>query len=147
VRQVPYHCTILIPELYSFQMIKRSMERSLFVYFFLYCCVGWGYIVAFTKIHTMHQIYLHSPPPLLLFIPTSPPTKSCNSFLRYHFLHLHACVQIICTVFILLPTFLTPSSLPLVPTNTLPAVLPSYSLILYKKKIKDKKKNVFASLR
>jgi hypothetical protein len=30
----------------------------LIILFFFYCCAGWGYIVAFTKVLTIYQIYL-----------------------------------------------------------------------------------------
>jgi hypothetical protein len=54
----------------------------LFACFFFYCYAGWGYIVAFTKVLTMYQIYytwIHS----LHHSPLSP--HSWNGFKRYHF--------------------------------------------------------------
>jgi hypothetical protein len=99
--------------------------------FFLYCCAEWGYIVAFTKVLTMYQLYntwIHTFLPLpFISHPSSP--NSCKSFNRYHFciyMHVHIC----CTVFPLLPPFPVTCPLPLVPTLPLLAesVLAAYSI-------------------
>jgi hypothetical protein len=46
------------------------MQMFLFIYF--YCCAGWGYIVAFTKVLTIYQIY-HTWIHPLHHSPLSPP--------------------------------------------------------------------------
>jgi hypothetical protein len=74
----------------QFQLLH--LEKQIYFWIclnFFYCCSGWRYIVAFTKVLTMYQIYytwIH--PPLLSYI--SPPLISCNSFNRYHFcIYIH----------------------------------------------------------
>jgi hypothetical protein len=63
---------------------------------FFYCCAGWGYIVGFSKVFIVCQIYhteIHPFHHSLL----PPPQHSWNSFNRYHFfIYIH-----VCTVFAL----------------------------------------------
>jgi hypothetical protein len=63
--------------------ITNAMKSSLF--YFFYCCTGWGYIVAFTKVLTMYQIYHTWIHPLLCSPLSLSPPHSWNSFNRYHF--------------------------------------------------------------
>jgi hypothetical protein len=68
----------------------------LFIYFELssifYCCAELGYIVAFTKVLTMYQIY-HSWIHPLHHSLLSPYPHSWNSFNRYHFPFTCMCTQ------------------------------------------------------
>jgi hypothetical protein len=86
---------------------------TLFILFFLWCCAGWGYIVAFTQVVTMYQIY-HTWIHLLNHSPSFPPLPhldSWSNFNRYRFcIDLHV-YTFSCTIFILLLLF----------TNTSPA--------------------------
>jgi hypothetical protein len=73
-----------------------------------------GYILAFTKVLTIYQIYHISnrhfhPSPLF------PLPRSWNSFNRYQFFILHTCVHSIFTILTLPFPFPTSSPLPLLP--------------------------------
>jgi hypothetical protein len=125
----------------------------LYLYFlFYYCCAGWEYIVAFTKVLIMYQIYLDSPPPWLSFIP---PPDSWNCFNRYHFcVYIHLHTLFLHHVHPPIP-FPTTSPLSLVPTPISCTPLPQQDLFFppvlqfcRRKKTKDNKRNgIFASLR
>jgi hypothetical protein len=72
-----------------------------------------------------------------------------KEFQQMSFFHLHICVHSICSLFTLFHHFPTFSTLPPIPTYPSPpagSVLPSCSLILYKKKI-WRKNDIFACLR
>jgi hypothetical protein len=44
--------------IYYKEDIKTLVDHKGFFFFFsLYCCAGWGYIVAFTNVLTIYQIY------------------------------------------------------------------------------------------
>jgi hypothetical protein len=95
------------------QVYERSLNLFFFT-FFLYCCAGRGYIVAFTQVLTMHQIYQFefTTSTALLYLPLP---DSWSIFSRYHFciyIHVHT---FFCTIFTLLPHSPTTSSLTLVP--------------------------------
>jgi hypothetical protein len=74
---------------------------------FVYCCAGWGYIVAFTKVLTVYQIYhaqvhsLHLSP--LLFPPPIPGMVSAGIIFAFTY---------ICTQFLYHIHSPTPLSLP-----------------------------------
>jgi hypothetical protein len=36
---------------------KRQIQFHVFFFYFFYSCAGWGYIVAFTRVLIMYQIY------------------------------------------------------------------------------------------
>jgi hypothetical protein len=36
--------------------IRGDYKGTSFIYLFVFCCVGWGYIVAFTKLLTIYHI-------------------------------------------------------------------------------------------
>jgi hypothetical protein len=88
---------------------------SFLLTFSIFCCAGWGYIVAFIKVLTLHQMYhtwnhpLHHSP--LFPSPLLPGTVSTGIIF-----HLHTCVHSICTIFTLPLPFPTTFSLPLIPT-------------------------------
>jgi hypothetical protein len=70
--------------------------------FFLYCCDGWGYIVAFTQALKLYQKY-HTWIHFLNHSPLSPhPLRFLQWFQQVSFLHLLTCVHIFCTIFTLL---------------------------------------------
>jgi hypothetical protein len=81
----------------------------MWLYLFIYFFAGWGYIVAFTKVLTMYQIHYTWVYPLH-YSPSFPFTWFLEQFQKVPFLHLHICVHIICTIFLLLP--LSPPPLP-----------------------------------
>jgi hypothetical protein len=52
--------------------LENYLHNHLQFFIFFYCCAGWGYIVAFTKVLTMYQIHhtcIHPPPTALLLSP------------------------------------------------------------------------------
>jgi hypothetical protein len=56
---------------------------------FFYCCVGWEYVVAFTKVFIIYQIY-HSSIHPFHHSPLSPLPHSWSSFNRSHFfIYIH----------------------------------------------------------
>jgi hypothetical protein len=99
-----------------------------FSFFLIIICAECKYIVAFTKVLTMNQIYHTLIHPLhCSFI--NPPCF-LEQFQQVSFLHLHICIHIICTAFISFHHHLPLSP---VPSPFLPwaePVLLSYSLIL-----------------
>jgi hypothetical protein len=113
----------------------RTLES--FFYFCFYCCAG-GYIVAFTKVLTMYQMYHTCIRPLHHFLSL----HSSNSFNRCHFSYTYTFIQI-CTIFTLPHPFPTSSPLPLVSSS--PGRTCSTLLVLQfcKRKIND----IFACLR
>jgi hypothetical protein len=116
---------------------KSLVEEKGISFFFFYCCVGWGYIVAFTKVLKTHQIYcmwMHPPPSVSLIIPS--PHFWISLKIWYHFsIYIH--VNSIFAPY--LPSTVSPSPYPSycinAPTPSKTGhVLPSCSLILNKKK-------------
>jgi hypothetical protein len=61
-----------------------SLPNNLQMLLFFYCGAGWGYIVAFTKVLAMYQIYHTWIDPLHCSL-SSPPSHSWNSFNKYNF--------------------------------------------------------------
>jgi hypothetical protein len=60
-----------------------------FSFFSLFCCAGWGYIVAFTKVLTMYQLY-HTWIHPFHCSALSPSPNFWNIFTRYHFcIYIH----------------------------------------------------------
>jgi hypothetical protein len=112
------------------------------VVFFFNCCDGWEYIVTFTKVLTIYQIYhnwthLHHHSSLSS-------SHSWNSFNRSHFSFTFMCTQYLHHIHLPspFPHLLPLPSVPTPPPQAGP-ILPSFSLILYKKK---KKKKLFFCL-
>jgi hypothetical protein len=109
-------------------------EGNLFLFIYLFnCCAGLGYIVAFTKVLKIYQIYhtwIHS-------IHHSPLTSphSWNSFNRYHF---SICIHSIWTIFTLLLHLL-----PLVPH---PVAGRTCSVLLFSDFVKEKN-DIFVCIR
>jgi hypothetical protein len=122
-------------------LIKYMIYHSFFIQtehiLFFYCCAGWGYIVAFTKVLTIYQIYCtwvhplhHSPSPSPSLIPRIVSTDNiflstymCTQYLYHiHFRHHFP------------PHQYQPQA---------GLVLPSCSPILYKKKIEEQN-DIFA---
>jgi hypothetical protein len=98
------------------QGLIRQVPQSfllLLLFFLLLSC--WGYIVTFSKVLTMYQIY-HSWIQPLYHSPLSPLTLFLEYFQQVSLFHLHTCVHSIRTIFTLLYPFPTSSPLPLVPT-------------------------------
>jgi hypothetical protein len=69
---------------------------------FLYCCTVCGYIIAFTKVLSMYQIYHNWIPPLHC-CPSSLLPWFLEQFQHVWFFNLHTCAYVVCTIFILLP--------------------------------------------
>jgi hypothetical protein len=72
--------------------------------FYYYCCAGWGNIGIFSKVLTMCQIYLNSPPQMyhtwiysLHCSLSSPLARFLQQSKQVSFLHLLIYVYIICT--------------------------------------------------
>jgi hypothetical protein len=66
--------------------------------FYFHCFAGWGYIVAFTEVLKIYQIYhiwIHP----LHHSPSSPPTPISGIVSTGLIFHLHTCVHSICTIF------------------------------------------------
>jgi hypothetical protein len=99
---------------------------NLFILFLLWCC---GYIVTFTKVLTMYQIY-HTAFTTSIILLYSLLPHSWNSFNNVSLFHLHACTHSICTIFTLLHPFPTSFLVPLIPTSQTGPVLHSCSPIL-----------------
>jgi hypothetical protein len=115
---------------YSFMNIlcDDCVQKTCFS-FFLLCRVG--YIVAFTKVLTMYQMYHSWIHPLHLYHPSP---YCCNTSIGNIFAFTYMCTHF-CTVFTLLPPFPATFSLPLLPPLPLSGpVLPSCSPIMYKKR-------------
>jgi hypothetical protein len=91
------------------QMNRIPFFWYCFNYFFLYCCAGWGYVVAFTKVLTIYQIY-HTWIHPLYHSPLYPHALIPGIVSTGIILHLHACVHIFCTIFTLLSPFSTTST-------------------------------------
>jgi hypothetical protein len=103
-------CFLLVRLIFEYLNIAK-------VCFYFYCCDEWGYIVAFTQVLTMDQIYMSSPLQFLFFIspPLIPGVVSTGIIFAftYMFTHFIACYS--------------HSSVPLPNTFPLPLV-PSLSL-------------------
>jgi hypothetical protein len=96
----------------------EDSEFKILFFFFYYCFAGWGYIVTFTKVLTIYQIYHTWIHPLHHSAFTTPFPHASNSFNKYHF-SIYICVHNICTIFMLLHHFSTFSPLTLVPCSAL----------------------------
>jgi hypothetical protein len=80
--------------------------------FFSFCCAGWGYIVAVTKVLTVYWL-CHTGIHSFHCSPLLSPPWFMEQFQQVFF-HLHACVYTFCTIITLLPAFPVTSSLPLI---------------------------------
>jgi hypothetical protein len=88
---------ICIPLYCSLKSLKIQTTKKWCTFF--YYCAGYGYIVPFTKVLTMYQIY-HT---WILPLHCSPLSPYSWKFPQLSFLHLHTCVYIVFTMFTLLP--------------------------------------------
>jgi hypothetical protein len=108
----------------------------------MYCCAGWGYIVAFTKALTMYQIY-HTWIHLLHHSPLSSLPHSWNSFNRSYFsIYVH--------VYTVFAPYSPSLSLPSPPSHWYQPPPPpsrSYSVLLSSNFTKDKHNDSFVYLR
>jgi hypothetical protein len=117
--------------------IGINRQFFLFLLFFLHCCDGWGYIVAFTKVLTMYQIY-HTWIHPFYSSPLSPPIPGIVST-GINFAFMDMCTHILHHIDP--PTyFLYHHPLPLVPAYPYPCeglVHPPVLKFCRRKKIKD----------
>jgi hypothetical protein len=80
-----------------FRSVLQDFGQEIVFHFilFFYCCTGWGYVVAFTKILTMcqiyhtwiHPLYCSSPSPLLP--PLIPETVSTGIIFAFTYMCVH----------------------------------------------------------
>jgi hypothetical protein len=89
-----------------FAFISRSHYYKTLFFFLLFCWCG--YIVTFTEVLTMYQIY-HTWFASFPTLSYSPSPNSCNSFSRYHFcLHIHVYTGWYLLIFINCQSFFFP---------------------------------------
>jgi hypothetical protein len=129
------------------------MHFSLFFFCFfifsLYCCAGWEYVVAFTKVLTMYQIYLTLPPSPLSFIPSPPIPGTVSTGIIFAFTYLYTLFAPYSSYYFLntpFPYHLSPSPVarPLPPQQNL--FYPSVLQFCRRKNMKYRKKNMTFSL-